>query len=392
MAEYSRLAKGSFTATGSSQVIKLPFQPDFVELWNYSIIKTPANHGVVRAWWDNKLVDGANNPTMIELFNATPVLTTDTIQTNGISAFSGGISLQYGPSYQHNVALGTDFSISKASPAVVTTATNHNLVSGDVVIFENLYQTSTTGMQQIAGIPFVITVTGATTFTIPWDTSGSNYTAFNTATSTGNMGSYKQVLFPALYAPMISYISGITLGASTVVALTMPGNFKVGQEVAFRIPTIPGVSPAVWGTTQLNSLPNILIPGSPVYGFVTAVSASLTTPTITVNINSSAFTAFNVNLPFANFVKEQFPQVVPVGDANSGSNQQNFLSPQVWDGNSNTLGNSINGPAISGAFINNTSQGFLIGPGTAATDTSASIMTSGNIILWHAYLHDFASP
>lgn len=383
MAEYSRLAKGSFTATGHQQVINLPFQPDFVEIWNYTQWKTPANHGVFNAVWDNKLNDSGNNPTMIQLFNATPLPLTDTIQTNGISVFSAGLALQYGPVYQHTGS--TDFAINKAAAAQITTTTNHNLVSGDVVVFSNLAQTSTTGMQQIAGIPFVVTVTAATTFTIPWNTNQSNYTAFNSATSTNNVGSYKQVLYPALYAPAVSMISAITTGATTTIALTMPGNYSVGQIVAFRVPSI-------WGTTQLNSLPNVLIPGSPIYGIVTAVSASLVAPTITVNINSTGYTAFNSNQPFASYPGEKFPQVVPVGDQNSGSLLTNFQSPQFWNGNSATLASSINGPAVAGAFCNNTNQGFIIGPGTAATDTAAVLISNNDIVLWHAYIHDFASP
>jgi hypothetical protein len=284
--------------------------------------------------------------------------------------------LQYGPVNSHGGSPVSDFSINKASPAQVTTVGNHGLTSGDVVIFSNLAQTSTTGMQQIAGIPFVITVTGGTTFTIPWNTNQSNYTAFNTATSTNNVGSFKQVLYPALYAPMVSYISSLTLANPMVVSLTMPGNFIVGQEVAFRIPS-------AWGTTQLNSLPNVVIPGSPIYGFVTAVSASLTTPTITVNINSSAYTAFNSNQTFASYVGEKFPQVVPAGDANSGSNQTNFLSPQVWNGQGSSLVNTINGPAIAGAFVNNTFQGFSFNSGVSGTNA--------DIIYWRAYMHDLNS-
>ena len=47
MAEYSRLAKGTFVAAGTassatSAVITLPFTPDYVELWNYTNIKTAA--------------------------------------------------------------------------------------------------------------------------------------------------------------------------------------------------------------------------------------------------------------------------------------------------------------------------------------------------------------
>ena len=383
MAEYSRLAKGNFTSVGTSQYVNLPFQPDYVELWNYSVIKTAAANSVARAWWDVSLLDGSNNPTMVEIYNNSSAVVFDTILTGGITPFSAGLALQFGPVYQHTGS--TDFQISKAAAALVTTTTAHGLTSGDVVTFSNLAQTSTTGMQQIAGIPFVITVTGTTTFTIPYNTSQSNFTAFNTATSTSNVGSFKQVLYPALYAPAVSFVTAITLGATTTVALSMPGNYSVGQQVAFRIPTS-------WGTTQLNSLPNVLIPGQPIYGIVTAVSASLTTPTITVAINSSGYTAFNSNPAFASYPGEKFPQVVPVGDANSGSLSTNFTSPSFWNGSSNATTSSINGPAIAGAFANNTSQGFYIGGGLTNTDSTAAIMANGNVIYWHAFKHDFASP
>jgi hypothetical protein len=394
MAEYSRLAKGNFAAVGTSQYIPLPFQPDYVEIWNYTNIKTAAANTVTRAWWDSKFIDTAtnNNATMIEIYNNSTAVVFDTIQTNGISAYSGGLSFQFGPIYQHTGS--TDFSIAKSSaggPTTVTTTSNHNLVSGDVVIFSNLVQTSTTGMQQIAGMPFVITRLSGTTFSFPWDTSGSNYTAFNTATATNNVGSWKQVLYPALYAPNVALISGVTLGATTIIALTTPGNFQVGQEIAFRIPNN-------WGPTQLNSLPNNAIPGSPIYGYVTAVSASLTTPTITVNINSVGYTAFNANQLYASYPGEKFPQVAAVGDINTGGNLYSggalYPSPQFWNGNSSALSSSVNGPAILGAFCNNTSQGFVIGPGVANIDTSAAvtIMASGNQIYYHAYAHDYGNP
>lgn len=388
MSEYSRMAKGSFTATGNAAIVNLPFIPDFVELWNYSIIKTPANHGVARAWWDNKLLDGSNNPTMIELFNATPVLTTDTIQTNGISVFQGGLALQYGPVVQHTA--NTDFAISKASSAVITVSgagiPDHGLQTGDWVVFSNLYQTSTTGMQQIAGMPFMVTRTAATTFTINWNTNQSNYTAFNTSTSTGNLGSYKKILYPNLYLPGSVIVSGITRGATTTISTAGAHQYQVGQEVAFRIP-------AAWGTIELNSLPNTLIPGSPIYGYVVSVTDF---QNFVVNINSSAFTAFNTNQTFAGFVGEKFPQVVAVGDVNTGGVQISSGSPLYpspkFSYSSFNSNSTINGPAIIGSYVNNTSQGFLIGSGAAETDTAAAMIANTNIVYWHAYLHDFSSP
>lgn len=378
MTEYSRMVKGHFTSTGAAKIIYLPFQPDAVQLYNYSSFTTPANHGVPFAYWD---VDMGQGFAIENVFNATPVLTTDIVASNGISTFSGGLSFQFGAVYQHTGS--TDFSISKANPALVTTTTNHNLASGDVVIFSNLEQTTTTGMQQIAGIPFTVTVTGATTFTIPWNTNQSNYTAFNTATSTGNIGSFKKVLYPYLYAPGVSIISAITTGTTTTIDTIDAHNFVVGQEVAFRIPTS-------WGTAELNSLPNTTIPGSPIYGFVISVTDY---NTFVVNINSTGYTAFNSNQTFASFPGLRFPQVCAVGDVNTGgvpiSSGSALYPPPFIRPIGNTTVNSINGPAIQGAFFNNTSQGFIIGAGAGTADTSSVLVgANGNVIYWRAFLHD----
>src|SRR5262245_57369312 len=130
MSEYSKMAKGNFVAPATSAFVNLPFKPDFVELWNYTnIAAAVAANKALRAWWDASLVVSSNNPTMLEIYTAGSVVNFDVITSNGISAFSGGLSLQYGAVYQHTGS--TDFSISKASPAVVTTTTNHNLNSGD---------------------------------------------------------------------------------------------------------------------------------------------------------------------------------------------------------------------------------------------------------------------
>ena len=200
------MAKGSFTATSTQQVVNLPFQPDYVEIWNYSIIKTADANWIARAWWDNRLLDSGVNPTMVEIYNNSSAVVFDTIQSNGISSFAAGQLLQYGTVYNHAVG---DFSITAASPAVVTTTVAHGLVSGNVIVFSNLYQTATTGMQQMAGVPLTVTVSSTTQFSVNWNASGSNYTAFNSATATGNVGSWKEVLYPYLYCPEQAVITAI---------------------------------------------------------------------------------------------------------------------------------------------------------------------------------------
>ncbi len=372
MAEYSRLAEGRFTSTGAAQIINLPFIPDYVEMFNYSAsLAAPAANAVVSARWAASMGQGFAVETV---YNATPVLVADAVTVNGFSSFAAGQLLQFGPT----LAIS---GITKASPAVVTTTTNHGYASGDVVVFTGLIQSATTGMQQIASIPFTVTVTGATTFTIPWNTNQSNYTALS-GSPTG--ASVKKVLYPYLYFPGETVISAITTGTTTTIDTTSAHNFVVGQEVAFRVP-------AVWGTTQLNSLPNLTVPGQPIYGYVVAVTDY---NTVVVSIDSSSYTAFNSNQTYASATGLTYAQIVAVGDVNSGgvaisSGSQLYPAPQYSPiGTTNV--STINGPAIRGAFVNNTSQGFIIGAG-AGTNVTGSVLVgaAGNIIYWRAMLHDY---
>jgi hypothetical protein len=387
MTEYSRMAKGNYTVASGTlgvsappvKIINLPFKPDYVELINYTQSITPGPHGIPFAFWDASTfvtVSGTvYNPTIIDIFNGTPVLTTDSVLTNGISVFSAGLSQQFGPSQQI-------VSATAASPAVFT-VTGHGYQVGDTVVFSGLYQTATTGMPQMAGIPFTITAVTANTFTVNWNASGSNYTALS-GSPVGAL--VRKVLYPFLYVPEDNVVSAITLGATTTIQTTMYHNFETGQEIAFRIPT-------VWGTYQLNSLPNVVIPGSPIYGYVVSVTDNWT---FVCNINSTGYTAYNPNQTVASVSGLTFPQVLSVGDVNTGGlaiTAGSALYPSPSYPTSTNRVPTINGPAIRGAFVNNTSQGFIVGAGASHTDTTSWVGgSSGDVIEWRAYYHDLSIP
>ena len=205
----------------------------------------------------------------------------------------------------------------------------------------------------------------------------------------------KKVLYPFLYLPQDNVVSAVTTGAAqTVIQTTMYHNLEVGQEVAFRV--LP-----FWGMTQLNSLPNNLIPGSPIYGYVTAITGTVDGVTldnwhVAVNINSSSFTAFNTNQ--ATIPTSITPaQIVAVGDINTGgvsigTYDTTTLYPSPAFPLPNNRVPTINGPAIKGAFVNNTEQGFVIGSGAPTVITGTTIVTASSTVLWHAYYHDIAKP
>lgn len=365
MTEYSKSARGSFTSTGAAKVIYLPFQPNIIRMTNYTAAATPAQNGVPFANWDAAMGQGGG---IMQIFNATPVLVTDNITSGGFSTFSAGQLLQFGSQIQIS-------GITKASPAVVTTAANHGYSTGDVVIFQGLYQSATTGMPQICGIPFVVTVTGATTFTIPWNTNQSNYTALSGSPS----GAFvKKVLYPDIYLPGVNVITAISTGSSTTVSTTTNHNFVAGQQVVFRIPSS-------WGTTQLNSPQDYPTPGATLFGTVSSVSSNTQ---FVVNIDSSSFTSFNSNQTVASVPGLSFPQVLAAGDINSGgavySGGSLYPSPSFPTSSGGVA--TINGPAIQGAFVNNSRQGFIIGAGTAVTLTSAVLVgANSDVIYWEAY-------
>jgi hypothetical protein len=291
---------------------------------------------------------------------------------NGISTFSNGLALQYGAQLQ--IA-----STTKATNTV-TTAAAHGLSTGQTVILEGLYQSATTGMPQLSNMPFVITVTGPTTFTINANMNQTNFTALSGSPA----GAFvRQVLSPWLYLPGVNFITALTLGATTTVTTSTPHNYVVGQEIAFRIP-------ASYGTTQLNSLPNNTIPGSPVYYYVT----SITSNTVFVcNAVSTGYTAFNSNQTVASVPGLTLPQVIAVGDVNTGGVQFSggalYPSPvfPTFSGGVPT----INGPAIQGAFVNNTAQGFVVQNGVGNAQALTSLLTASSLYIWTAYLYDLSS-
>lgn len=369
MTEYSRMAKGTATVLtgGGTAPIKLPFVPDYVEFINYTAQDTPTATWIVKGYWDANMGQGF---ATYDFFDTGPVYSTNSISTGGVSTFAAGQMLQFGARQQ---IIGA----TKADP-IVFNVTAHGYKVGDVVIFEGLYQTATTGMPQIAGIPFVVTAVGdADHFTVKWNGNQSNYTALS-GSPTGAF--VKKVLYPSLYVPGVSIIEAITTGSTTTIVTTAPHNLVVGQEVAFRIPT-------VWGTTQLNSLPNSTIPGSPIYGYVITVTDART---VVVNINSTGYTAYNSNQPVASVPGLSFPQMVAVGDINTGgvqiSSGSPLYPPPKFLQENGSFESTINGPAIQGAFVNNTSQGFILGAGLAVAAQAAQV------IYWRAFLHDYSSP
>lgn len=303
--EYDKFISGKFTATGNAYTLDLPFAPDYFEVVNQTTANSTANPGVMkRAWAYSDEADGA--AYLVKNTNSAATDESSRVTSNGFT-FITKDTPQFGP-----VLTGTG--ISQASPAVVT-INSHGLVTGDVVLIYG-----TTGMYQVAGMYYTVTRINANTFSIPVDSSG--FSAAATAVKA------KKVLYPDLYEPYLCYITACTAATSAVITTSLNHSFVVGQEVSVNIP-------ANWGMVEMANK----------RGFVTAITSS----TITVDIDSSGFTAFAYPTSAVATAGIQFPTVIGIGETYN---------------------------VLSGAFRTNTSYGVYLGTSVCGA--------ASDVIYWKA--------
>jgi hypothetical protein len=317
---------GTFTLGSSfpqSVNVNCGFLPSSVTLIDTTQFGTGSSAFLQSATW-NSLVPANTNVTYAA---SASTLFNNLVTTNGISLYDGHNSVLLG-------AQITGTTITKANPAVAT-ATAHGLQTGQQVIFTN-----NATMKQLGGLIFTVTVTGANTFTIPINTNTANFTqetAFKVA----------PVSVGPLYYPQTSTITGITAASSMVITTAINHGLTVGQQVRIRVPS-------VFGMTQANNL----------QGLITAVS----TTTVTVNINSTAFTAFAwpavTSIPFSP------PQLIPIGSGPA------LVANGLWY--SDTLDDATENTAF---------QGFTVGTNILQT-TGTFIVAASDVIYWEATRFD----
>ena len=268
---YSLMASGVFTSDGSAKIIDLPGSADYMEVENRTqaaTTQTPGR-GVKFRWYP----DMADDTGLME----TKAAGTNVLELEALA--SGGF--KYVLSRPAPEAAVTGTVITTANPAVCT-ATSHGYAVGDRVrIYGNA------AMKQIAGMEFEITaVADANTFTLGYlDASG--FAAAETAFSVRRIAKYGAVL------PEAHYVTNVSQAASAVVTFSSAHNYKLGDVLYFRVSSD-------FAMVQLDKLE----------GKVTAVSTA--NNTVTVDIDSSAFTAFA--FPLASVSPNiRYPLAAPAG-------------------------------------------------------------------------------
>lgn len=305
------LLQKQIISTGAATSIALPFPPTGVKVYDITKINANAINNYRWAWWKAPMTNGS---AVIGTSNAgnTDVLET-IVGTNGISIVDTS---------QPNLGaavVGT--AISQAAAAVVTSAA-HPFVVGDIVQLTN-----TTGMLQIAGMDFTITATAAGNYTL----GNLNTLLANGFTAPGTAATARKVGNQPYYYPRRRFITEVSNAVNARVTMSVTHGYTVGQKVRIIVP-------AAFGMTQINGL----------VGTITAIgnldAAGVSTNTIDLDINSSAFSNFAFPASFVNYFG-QFAEVVPIGDDT---------------------------PTLAGATINTAS--FLVTLGTSVVGSNLDVL------------------
>lgn len=269
--------QGRFTSDGSAKTLVLPGSVDWMEVYNYTVADddTQTTAVGVKYYWQRGMADGYGWET--KKSNAANAAQLETIIT------SGGFTYVDSSANPNATLQSTITAVSNAAIPVVSNSGTNGLVAGDVVRLTNV-----AGAQQLGGMDFTV---GYNTLT-----SGTFSLDYMAQIVAGTTGSFRKIKFNPLYYPRHRYITKVSSsGSSTVVTMSVTHGYKVGQEVRFKVP-------AAFGMTELDGL----------QGTITAINTTTTSGnTITVNIDSSAFTAFSFPLTAA--VPFDAALVVPVG-------------------------------------------------------------------------------
>ena len=262
---------GYFTSTGVPFNVPLRGLPKDFQILNYTQMATTQNPGrVVRSEWRYGFTDGyAWTGTKTNASNA----------MNETIATSGGFTLvnTFNQTFGSAVAVS---GITNATPPVASTASTAGLIDGDTVRI-----ITATGARQIAGMDFTIdNLVANTSFELIYGVAmGAAVTA----------GSYRKIYYDRPFAPRSRLITGITQAAQAVITLSVTHGYAVGEKVQILV----GVD---YGMTQINGK----------VGKIVAINT--TTNTITVDINTTGFTAFA--FPGDSTYPLTFAQTVPVGE------------------------------------------------------------------------------
>lgn len=277
---------GQFTSAGTLLNLPIPSGYQDFEMINLTDIGSTASTTPVMKARGTSYMTAGSAYVSTKTNGAATVALENTVTANGFTFVADSGKTTPG-------AQLTGSAITSAAPAVLDTTTTTTVAAGSVVRVYN-----TTGLLQIAGWDFTVgTVTPSTSFTLAYlDTTLANLSGGASAAN------FRVIPFSPRYYPALRRITNIgSSGTNTIITMSVTHGYTVGQLVRIYVPS-------QFGMTQING----------VQGTITAIGAADTsgfTNTITLNINSSGFTAFGWPTSATAAAGVNFPFVEPVGEA-----------------------------------------------------------------------------
>lgn len=270
---FSGTNQGFFTSSGASVIIQLRSDVDWMYVYNYTQIAAASASTGYQFYWQRGMAPGTG--LEYESNAGSTAINLVALASGGFTLVNNTINIP-GPSVPITA-------ISAGTPPVVT-ASPAGLIDGVSVV--RIY--NTVGVQQFGGIDFTVgTIVPSTSFQLKWAPT----------VAAGTTGSYRVIPYNPYFYPYTRVISKITQAVQAVVTMTVQHAWTVGQRIRFIIPT---VTAAAFGMTQLNGVE------------ASIVAVDLVNNTITVDVDTTGFTAFA--WPLTTDPVFTYPQVVPVGE------------------------------------------------------------------------------
>lgn len=271
---------GTFTSDGAGKKINLPASADYMEVFNLTKLAAVNPNAVTISRWYGQAFGAAASPA------GGGVKTVKTTADLTSTYSSGGFTyVTVAPQIEAQAANAIT-AITAANPAVVSQVNSYS--DGDIV-----YLYGTTGMLQIAGMPFQISSSSGAGYTL-LGLNASGFAAPATAGYTRRVSKYAAV------DPQFLYITAISKAAQAVVTLSVDPDpyYVVGNKLHFSVPSS-------FGMTQMDQLTG------------TIVDVDSATYSVTVDIDSSAFDTFAFPASSASPTARLFATVSPAGSQTS---------------------------------------------------------------------------
>ena len=258
--------QGRFTADGAVKTISIRSDFDWIEVENQTAKYQSSTDLAFRFVWQRGQTDGRGD-VWTKLGNvANDPITVAQIAVNG--GFLEVDTSSETDQLSSAVAITGGTNITEP---VFSTASTANLVSGTIVRL-----TTMTGQINLAGYDFTIdTIVSNTSFKM----------AAPLATAPGaaaTAGTYRIVRYYPGFLPRWRYISKITQADEAVITTTVPSGYEVGQRLKVVVPVSTQSGVNDFGMIEMNGL----------YGTVKAIDDTVGTQTVTLDIDSTGFTAF----------------------------------------------------------------------------------------------------